>query len=76
MVRDATRAANPEAEDASLAAVGKLLREAMYTRKVDSCGVKVGLGESEWGSKSGIICMPWVWWSFVLQQWHISASFL
>ena len=43
MARDAARAANPEAEDASLAAVGKLLWEAMYTGKVDSCGVKAGL---------------------------------
>jgi hypothetical protein len=32
-----TRAANPAAEDASPAAVGKLLKEAIWTLKPESC---------------------------------------
>lgn len=35
--RDATSAANPEAEDARPAAVGKLLYDAMCTLYVDNC---------------------------------------
>ena len=43
--RDATRAANPDAEDASPAAVGKLLYDAMCTLYVDN------LKSDEWMDK-------------------------